>query len=165
VGSWLRSPLPLGLRRRPRLIRARALLLDRLGRGEEALKSVAGALRRDWDRELVSAFGEIRGSDPLKQLQRAENWLKQRPEDPALLVTAARLCMANELWGKARSYLETTLAIAPEPAAYVLYGELLDRLGELDEAARAWRAGLRMTTRDAGRLPALKAPALSKADG
>jgi HemY protein len=159
------SPLPLGLRRRPRLIRARALLLDRLGRGEEALKSVAGALRRDWDRELVSAFGEIRGSDPLKQLQRAENWLKQRPEDPALLVTAARLCMANELWGKARSYLETTLAIAPEPAAYVLYGELLDRLGELDEAARAWRAGLRMTTRDAGRLPALKVPALSKADG
>ncbi len=157
------SPLPLALRRRPRLIRARALLLDRLGRGEEALKSVAAALKRDWDRELVSAYGEIRSSDSLKQLQRAETWLKQRPEDPALLIAAARLCIANELWGKARSYLETTLSIAPEPAAYVLYGELLERLGELDEAARAWRSGLRLTTRDAGRLPEPKAPVVSEA--
>jgi HemY protein len=157
------SPLPLALRRRPRLIRARALLLDRLGRGEEALKSVAAALKRDWDRELISAYGEIRSSDSLKQLQRAEGWLKQRPEDPALLVTAARLAIANELWGKARSYLETTLSISPEPAAYVLYGELLERLGELDEAGRAWRAGLRLTTREAGRLPAPKAPVVSEA--
>jgi len=157
------SPLPLALRRHPRLIRARALLLDRLGRGEEALKSVAAALKRDWNRELISAFGEIRSSDSLKQLQRAEGWLKQRPEDPALLVTAARLAIANELWGKARSYLETTLSISPEPAAYVLYGELLERLGELDEAARAWRSGLRLTTRDAGRLPEPKAPVVSEA--
>jgi HemY protein len=157
------SPLPLALRRRPRLIRARALLLDRLGRGEEALKSVAAALKRDWDRELVNAYGEIRSSDSLKQLQRAETWLKQRPEDPALLIAAARLSIANELWGKARSYLETTLSISPEPAAYVLYGELLERLGELDEAARAWRSGLRLTTRDAGRLPEPKAPVVSEA--
>ena len=157
------SPLPLALRRRPRLIRARALLLDRLGRGEEALKSVAAALKRDWDRELVNAYGEIRSSDSLKQLQRAEAWLKQRPEDPALLIAAARLSIANELWGKARSYLETTLSISPEPAAYVLYGELLERLGELDEAARAWRSGLRLTTRDAGRLPEPKAPVVSEA--
>jgi HemY protein len=157
------SPLPLALRRHPRLIRARALLLDRLGRGEEALKSVAAALKRDWDRELISAYGEIRSSDALKQLQRAEAWLKQRPEDPALLVTAARLAIANELWGKARSYLETTLSISPEPAAYVLYGELLERLGEVDEAARAWRSGLRLTTRDAGRLPEPKAPVVSEA--
>ena len=157
------SPLPLALRRHTRLIRARALLLDRLGRSDEALKSVAAALKRDWDRELVSAFGEIRGGDPLHQLQRAENWLKQRPEDPALLITAARLAIASELWGKARSYLETTLAIAPEPAAYVLYGELLEKLGERDEAARAWRAGLRMTTREAGRLPAPKTAVVSEA--
>ena len=157
------SPLPLALRRRPRLIRARALLLERLGRGEEALKSVAAALKRDWDRELVNAYGEIRSSDSLKQLQRAEAWLKQRPEDPALLIAAARLSIANELWGKARSYLETTLSISPEPAAYVLYGELLERLGELDEAARAWRSGLRLTTRDAGRLPEPKAPVVSEA--
>lgn len=159
------SPLPLGLRRRAPLVRARALLLDRLGRGEEALKDVAAALRRSWDRELVRAYGEIRGDDPPKQLKRAETWLRQHPEDPVLLLSNARICMANELWGKARSYLESSLAIAPEPATYALYGELLDRLGEADEAARAWQSGLRMIAPDTARLPALKAPALHEADG
>lgn len=152
------SPLPLGLRRRSELIRARALLLDRLGHADEALKSIAGALKRSFDRELVTAYAEIHGPDPLRQLRRTEAWLRQHPENAALLVTTARLCMANELWGKARSYLESSLALAPEPASYALYGELLDRLGEHDEAARAYQAGLRMVAPGAGDLPALEAP-------
>jgi len=159
------SPLPMGLRRRPTLIRARALLLDRLGRGEEALKAVSSALKRDFDPELVRVYGEIHGPDRLKQLGRAEGWLKQHGEDATLLMTAARLCMANELWGKARSYLESSLAIRPEPAAYALYGELLDRLGEGDEAARAYQAGLRMVAPGGLELPALTAPPRRKADG
>jgi HemY protein len=152
------SPLPLGLRRRPELIRARALLLDRFGRGEEALRSLAAALKHSFDRELVTAYAEIRGPDPQRQLRRAEAWLRQYPENAALLLAAARLCMANELWGKARSYLESSLALAPEPASYALYGELLDRLGEHDEAARAYQAGLKMVAPAVGALPALEAP-------
>lgn len=152
------TPLSLGLRRRPELVRARALLLDRLGRGDEALRSVATALQRRFDRELVLTYGEIRHADPGKQLRRAESWLRQRPEDPALLATVAELCMRNELWGKARSYLETSLAIAPEPASYARYGELLDRLGEHDEAARAFQAGLKMVAPNVDALPALEAP-------
>jgi HemY protein len=159
------SPLPLGLRRRPALIRSRALLLDHLGRGEEAIKALNAALKRGWDQDLVTTFGEVRAADPLKQLQRAESWLKQHSEDAALLMTAARLCMANELWGKARSYLESSIAIRPEPASYALYGELLRQLGEDDAAARAYQAGLRMVTPDVEGLPALKAPTLRNADG
>ena len=167
--AW--SPLPLGLRRRPGLIRARALLLDKLGRGDEAVKALAAGLKRGWDRELVTAFGEVKAADPLKQLRRAETWLKQHGEDAALLKTAARLCIANELWGKARSYLESSLAIEPEPASYALYGELLDRLGESDEAARAYQAGLRMVAPNVTDLPVLEAPwapeppAANEADG
>ena len=167
--AW--SPLPLGLRRRPGLIRARALLLDKFGRGDEAVKALAAGLKRNWDRELVTAFGEVKAADPLKQLRRAETWLKQHGEDAALLKTAARLCIANELWGKARSYLESSLAIEPEPASYALYGELLDRLGESDEAARAYQAGLRMVAPNVTDLPVLEAPwapeppAANEADG
>jgi HemY protein len=159
------SPLPLGLRRRPELIRSRALLLDKLGRGEEAVKALNAALKRGWDKDLVATFGEVKAADRLKQLQRAESWLKQHGEDAALLMTAAKLCMANELWGKARSYLESSIAIRPEPASYALYGELLDQLGEADAAARAYQAGLRMVAPDVEDLPALEAPSLKNADG
>jgi len=154
--AW--SPLPKGLRQRPGLVAARARLLERLGRGQDAVKALATALDRRWDRELVVAYGEVRGNDALKQLQRAEAWLKLHGEDAALLTAAARLSMVNELWGKARSYLESSLALAPEPATWSLYGELLDSLGEHDEAARAYQSGLRMVTPAVETLPALAAP-------
>ena len=159
------TPLPLGLRRRAALIRARALLLDRLGFGEEAVKSLSAALKRSFDRELVTAFAEVRGGDVAKQLGKAETWLRQHPEDPALLTTAAKLSMANELWGKARSYLESALAIEPRPEAYAVYGELLDRLDEPEAAAKAWQEGLRMIAPESTRLPRLAAPKRKEADG
>jgi HemY protein len=151
------SPLPVGLRRRPALIRARAQLLDRLGYGEEAVKSLASAIKRELDPALIRAYGEVKAADPSRQLARAENWLRQEPENAVLLTTVARLSMASELWGKARSYLESSLAIAPEPQTYALYGELLDRLGEREEAAQAYHAGLRLVAPQAEPLPALTA--------
>ena len=158
------SPLPLALRRRAPLIRARALLLDKLGRGDEAAKALTSALKRSWNRELVEAYGEIAAGDPLKQLQRAESWLKDHAEDAALLKTTAHLAMANELWGKARSYLESSIAIKPEPASYALYGELLDELGESAAAASAYQAGLKMIAPSGTELPALAAPVAQQAD-
>ena len=50
--------------------------------------------------------------------------------------------MRNELWGKARSYLETVISLRPTPEAYQDYGRLLNRLGEADAAADAFREGL-----------------------
>ena len=71
--------------------------------------------------------------------------------------------MANELWGKARSYLETTLAIRPEPQSFALYGELLDQLGEPEAAARAYQAGLKIVAPVVDDLPALTAPSVDSA--
>ena len=141
------SPLAIGMRRRPALVSARALLLDKLGRGDEAVRAIASALKRSWKRELVVAFGEVRAADPLKQLKRAENWLAKRGEDIDLLLAAARLCLRNELWGKARSYLETVIALRPSAEAYLEYGRLLTQLGETDAAADAYRDGLGMAAR------------------
>lgn len=158
------APLPIGLRRRPELVRARALLLDRLGRGDEAVRSLTAALKRSWDRRLVKAFGDVRGTDPLKQLRLAEDWLRTHDEDATLLLTAAKLSMVNELWGKARSYLESSLGIEPEPASWALLGELLDQLGESEAAARAYQSGLRMVAPGVADLPALAAPVPQEAD-
>jgi HemY protein len=140
-----------------------------LGLGDQAERELRAALKREWHAALVAAYGDVRAADPAKQLKQAETWLKAYPEDAALLLAAARLSMANELWGKARSYLESSLAIAPVPDAYALYGRLLTELGEDERAALAFRSGLGLVSPGAvERLPisrGLAAPADSGAKG
>jgi len=127
--------------------------LMRAGLHEKAEKDLAAALKQDWRGPLVRQFGLVEGPDASKQLKRAEAWLAKRGEDPDLLLTAARLCLRNELWGKARSYLESVISLRPTPEAYSEYGRLLNQLGEADAAAEAYRDGLGMVTEAA--LPAI----------
>jgi HemY protein len=54
-----------------------------------------------------------------------------QPRDGALLLTLGRLCRQQQLWGKARSYLEAALAIAPSRAAHVELAQLLEQLGRV----------------------------------
>jgi hypothetical protein len=67
--------------------------------------------------------------------------------------------MANELWGKARSYLESSLALAPDPSSYALYGRLLTQLGERERAESAFRSGLGLLSQTDFDVPALNPPA------
>jgi HemY protein len=138
--------LPTDLRASPPVVAQRALALARLGLGNQAERELHAALKRDWHSALVQSYGQVRGADPAKQLKHAEAWLKAHPDDAALLTTAARLSMANELWGKARSYLESSLALMPAPDAYALYGRLLARLGEDDGALLAFKSGLQLVS-------------------
>lgn len=136
------AALPSELKNAPAVVAARARALMRLGRGDEAERELKAALKRDWDAALVQCYGEVRGADVAKQLKQVETWLKTYPEDADLLLAAARLSMANDLPGKARSYLESSLALSPKPEAYALYGRLLTELGEDERALTAFRSGL-----------------------
>lgn len=138
--------LPSELRAAPVLLAERARALGRLGRGDEAERELRTALKRNWQAALVQCYGEVRGPDLAKQLKQAETWLKTYPDDAALLLTAARLSLAHELWGKARSYLESSLALLPTADAYALYGRLLTGLGEDERALLAFRSGLQLVS-------------------
>ena len=118
--------------------------LMRVGLHDKAEKDLVAALKTEWRAPLVRLFGLVEGIDPSKQLKRAEGWLARHEDDVDLLLAAARLCLRNELWGKARSYLETVIALRPTPEAYQEYGRLLTQLGETDAAADAYRQGLGM---------------------
>ncbi len=118
--------------------------LMRTGLADKVEKELAAAIKAEWRGQLVRLYGLVEGTDTSKQLKRAEGWLASHGEDPDLLLAAARLCLRNELWGKARSYLETVLSIRPTPEAYQEYGRLLNQLGETDAAADAFRDGLGM---------------------
>jgi HemY protein len=149
--AWQEVPKPL--RRNVDLLVARYEGLMRCGEHERAEKEIAAALKSEWRAPLVRLYGLVEASDASLQLKKAEGWLAKRGEDCDLILAAARLCLRNELWGKARSYLETVISLRPTPEAYQEYGRLLNQLGERDAAADAYRAGLGMVTEDA--LPAI----------
>lgn len=128
--------------------------LMRVGLHDRAEKELASALKSNWRGPLVRLFGLVEATDTTKQLKRAEGWLKNHGEDPDLMLCAARLCLRNELWGKARSYLETVIGMRPTPEAYQEYGALLAQMGEGDAAAEAYRDGLGMVA--AKPLPAIQ---------
>jgi len=138
--------LPRNLRKEPSLVRARIRALVTAGDDDDAETEIRKALRRAWDGDLVSLYGQLETGNAAAQLRHAESWLRDRPEDPELLLTAGRLCMRNELWGKARSYLESSVAIRPTPAAYHEMGRLMLRIGEQDTASEAFQKGLTLSS-------------------
>ena len=142
--TW--SSAPKALRNDAALTEAYYTALLRVGAHAQAEKELTARLRRGWDGGLVRIYGLIDSGDPAKHLKQAEKWLTAHPNDPDLLLTAARLCLRNELWGKARSYFETVIGMRPTPEIYQEYGRLLNRLGESEAAAEAYKTGLGMVS-------------------
>ncbi len=142
--AW--NQVPRKLKKNDELLEAYVASLTRCGDSTLAEKTITTALKRSWRPGLVRIFGTLETDTPTRQLKLAERWLKHHPEDPELLLSSARLCLRNELWGKARSYLEAAIAIRPTPEAYQEYGRLLHQLGEGDAAADAYRSGLGLVT-------------------
>lgn len=152
--AW--EDVPKNLRKRTRLQVAYLEGLASTGLHNKAALEVRQMLKSSWQPELVRLLGTTISEDPGAQLQQAEKWLAKRPEDAALLLATGRLCMATELWGKARSYLESALAVQHTPEAYATYGQLLTQLGESNAAAEAYRKGLTLAEKQPA--PALPAP-------
>lgn len=143
------------LKKQPAMLAAYARQALRVGAADQAEPVLRKALKASWAPELVAAYGRLETSDPSAQLTQAEKWLNERPEDAVLLLACGRLCLKNQLWGKARSYLETSLAIRPDPETWQIFGELLVQLGESGAASEAFRQGLAAAS---GTTPALAAP-------
>ncbi len=150
--------LTLAARKDPELVNCYARALCDCNEHKLAEQVVNKAMGQQWSSELVTLYGNIETEHPKKQLAVAESWLQSRGDDSALLIAAARLAMRSELWGKARSYLESSLSIDPQPHAYQIYGELLTQLGETDSAAAAFRQGLALMTGGVNLTPVLAAP-------
>lgn len=124
------------------LVLAYAEQLRQLGAQDEAEEVLRSALKRSYDSHLARLYGLVRGSDPARQLQVAEGWLKQHPDDPGLLLTLGRLCLQNRLWGKARDYLENSLRLERNPEACAELARLLAQLGDTERSNLLFQEGL-----------------------
>jgi HemY protein len=124
------------------LVLAYAEQLRQLGAQVEAEEVLRAALKRKYDSHLARLYGLVRGSDPARQLQTAEGWLKEHPGDPSLLLTLGRLCLQTSLWGKARDYLESSLRVQRNPEACAELARLLAQLGDTERSNQLFQEGL-----------------------
>ncbi len=136
--------LPLEDRKDGRIAAAAAHCFIALGDVSEAHEIIEQSLETNWNSALLALYVECLPRDARRYLERAESWLQRHPADPVLLLALGQLCMHQALWGKARSYLEASLAVEPTHTAYVEFGELLERIGEPEEANRMYRRGLEL---------------------
>ena len=117
-----------------KVARAAAKSFLELGSDREAAEIVARSLERNWDSTLVVLYAECRAPDATRQLETAERWLVAHSEDASLLYALGRLCERSELWGKAQTYLEASLALDNHWRAHVALAELFAKLDRPDEA-------------------------------
>lgn len=142
--------LPRGVRRNPAAVAAYARAAIACGDHPAAERVLREAIDEAPDAAAIRLYGDLALSDPLPPLERAEAWLRKNPEDPELLATCARLCLRAELVGKARSYLEASLARRPNSEVSLILADLLDELGERDRAAECLRRAVALSV---GRRP------------
>jgi HemY protein len=148
--AW--ADLPRGIRKLPQSIVAyarSAMACQDHATAEKVLRELIG---ETGDPAAIRLYGELAPSDPLAVLDRAESWLRKRPEDPDLLATCARLCLRAELFGKARSYLEASLARRASAENSLILADLLEQMGERERAAQLMRQAV---TQSLGRRPSL----------
>lgn len=133
-------------RHSPRLADCAAELLIALERQADARKIVEEALAQNWDARLLRRYPDTAGDDALPLIQKAEAWRKERPEDGDLLFALGRLCLKQQLWGKAQSFLEAALKSANasnnEPLkirSHRALARLYEELGDAGKAATHYR--------------------------
>jgi HemY protein len=134
--------IPADFKLDPWVARAAARAFMQRGGHDTALDVLEAALNRDWHEDLVALYGEVRGSDPVRQIEQAEKWLHAHPRDARLLLMLAQLCSVQQLWGKAQSYLEASLAIAPSADGHIRLAELKLQNSQPGEACKQYQKAL-----------------------
>lgn len=135
---------PVFAREQPAVRLAYVQGLARLGADAEAAGSILQTLKQSWDGDLVRLYSELGGLDAVTQLATAEQWLSQHGEKPELLLAAGRACLRNQLWGKARSYLDAALRLQPAPEIYLALAKLCAETRNPEEAGRFYKQGLEL---------------------
>ncbi len=109
---------------------------------DEAELILRNTLRKQWHPNLIKQYGLVKSSQLEKQLSFAESLSKDHDNNPLLLLTLGRLCMYNDLWGKARAYLEASIGNKELPETYKELGLLMEYLNEPALAAEYFKKGL-----------------------
>lgn len=128
---------------------ARQLIIcDATGEAEQVLRLY---LNKNWEENTIILYSELDVMVDNKQLEMAESWLTDHQHNAWLLLALGKMCMSHSLWGKARNYLEASIAINPMPENYLKLARLLEEhMEEASAAQEYYRQGLHLLAGDYG---------------
>ncbi|NCT56971.1 MAG: protoporphyrinogen oxidase [Legionella sp.] len=132
--------LPKKLKYDPELIAMYSRALMQQNKDEEAETCLRRAFQKNYHDCLISAYSELKPA--YAKLHALESLLKDHTRSPALHRCLGKFYIAQKLWGKARTHLDQSLALAEAPETYAVLGELLEALGDISGAFSAYQKGL-----------------------
>lgn len=134
--------IPDELRNRSKIAAIAARALMQFDECVQAQRLLAESLNVHWDRTLITLYGDCQASDVIAQIEQAEQWLDHHREDADLLLALGKLCMRQQLWGKAQNYLDASISISPSHATYTALAALSERLGKSQETFRYYQQAM-----------------------
>jgi HemY protein len=142
IQSFLQST-PKRVREKTVFIHAEVDYLLQINTPSDAENLLRQALQKNIRPDLLDQYGKLPISSA--KLGFIESLLKKNPHDYALQLCIGRLCMAAQLWGKAKTAFEESIRLSkniPHPEPYIELGNLLMQLGYREEACNVYQAGL-----------------------
>ncbi len=94
---------------------------------KEALDFIERTLDREWDTHMAGLYGDCVSDSPVGQMEKAEKWLRDHQDSASLLLTLAKLCMRQSLWGKAEAYLDASLSLEATPEGEAIRKQLIEK--------------------------------------
>ena len=149
INYW--QNIPIHLKALPDVVEHYAKQLISIAAAGEAEKVLRLYLDQNWQESSVILYSELDVMVDNKQLEIAESWLQDHQHNAYLLLALGKMCISRSLWGKAKNYLEASIAISPMPENYLKLARLLEE--NMDEPAAAqeyYRQGLHLLAGDYG---------------
>lgn len=138
--AW--STIPQRDRPAPDLALVAARTFNGFGMGAEAARVIEDGLEAGWNESLLDEYARSALADGRSALARAERWLALQGPSAALLRCLGRICLREQLWGKAREYLEDSWRLAPAPETAMALGELAEAVpGSVSDPASGFVPG------------------------
>jgi HemY protein len=143
--------MPHHVKTQHELLEHYARSLVEIGATGEAEKLLRDALKNNWQDSTIRLYSELDVLINSKEFESVESWLSEHACDAHLLLALGKLAMGLTLWGKARSYLEASIACKPMAETYVRLATLLEEhTNEPDIAQNAYRQGMHLLAGDFG---------------
>ena len=99
-----------------------------------AVTRIEKQIKHQWNDQLVLMYGQLNTRLGAHQLETAQKWLKQQPDQAIVLTTLGMISMKQQLWGLAEDYLQSALDLAPSRNILYSLAELAERSNNLSLA-------------------------------
>lgn len=143
--------LPKEDRKVSRVVQVMANGLLAAGQQDLARELLEESLDQEWDQSLVDIYPNcvVPGQSALVQIQKIEAWMMKYPGELALSLALARICVSQQLWGKAKSTLQGLIHDAKvkpvmKADAHLCLAGLHEALEESTEAAAQYKLAAKL---------------------